>query len=130
MQRAVLRKLTPCGENVGPRVGSAEWQVRQLSSRWHEAQARILRWADTAWLFGRGVEITAPPASRAHPGGWNVFTPVPPPNGLFARRPGSPPSGSAPTPVRWWQPTQNDCVRWHDEQSGVLRRASTACSET
>ena len=90
----------------------------------------MFRRAASEWLVERGVSIGAPVASRAHPGGWKVLSPVPVPNGLFGRRPGRPPSGSGATPERWWQPTQNDWVRWHAEQSGVLRRASIACNET
>ena len=101
----------PCGENDGPRLGSVEWQVRQLSSRWQETQVRRLRFAASEWLVDRGVAITAPLGSRAQPGGWKLLRPVPVPNGLFGRRPGIPPSGSAPTPERWWQPRQNDCAR-------------------
>ena len=103
--------MKPCGEIIGPRAGSAEWQARQLSSRWQETQVRMFRRAATEWLVERGVSIGAPVASRAQPGGWKVLSPVPVPNGLFARRPGRPPSGSGATPERWWQPTQNDCVR-------------------
>src|SRR4029079_1745471 len=113
-------------ETVIPRVGSAEWQARQLSSRWQETHVRMLRCAASEWLFGRGVEMTAPPASRTHPGGWNVFRPVPVPNGLLGRRPGRPPSGSAATPRRWWQPTQNVCKRGHDAQSGKVLRSLDA----
>jgi hypothetical protein len=29
----------------------------------------MFRFAASEWLFDRGVAITAPPASRAHPGG-------------------------------------------------------------
>src|SRR3982750_2461820 len=87
---------------VGPRIASVEWQARQLSSRWQETHVRMLRWAASEWLLGRGLEITAPPASRTQPGGWNVLRPVPVPKGLFGRRPGSPPSGSDATPRRRW----------------------------
>src|ERR1700690_2530038 len=128
--RAVAPKLGPCGEKLGPRVGSVEWTSGQLSPRWHDPQVRILRLACTEWLVGRGVAITAPAASRAQPGGWNCLACVPVPNGLLTFVPGRPPDGSDETPVRWWQPTQNVCRRWQDEQSGTLRRASAACSET
>ena len=33
-------------------------------------------------------------------------------------------------PARSWQPTQNDCARWHAPQSGVPRRASIAWLRT
>ena len=68
-QRAVAPKFAGCGEKVGPRVGSVEWQARQLSSRWHETQVRMLRLACSEWLAGRGMVRTSPEASRAHPGG-------------------------------------------------------------
>src|SRR6185312_2418792 len=129
-QRAVPANPGPCGEMVGPRVGSAEWQARQLSSRWQETQVRMFRRAWTEWLSGRGLAITTPTASRAQPGGWNCLTPVPVPNGLWGWRPRCPPEGSADTPVRWWHPTQNVCRRLQDEQSGTLRRASTTCNDT
>ena len=35
-----------------------------------------------------------------------------------------------PMPSRSWQPTQNDCARWHAEQSGLPRRASIAWVRT
>ena len=90
LQRAVPAKPGPCGEKDGPRVGSAEWQARQLSSRWQETQVRRLRRAASEWLVDRGVEITPPLASRAQPGGWKLLRPVPVPNGLLGRRPGTP----------------------------------------
>ena len=38
----------------------------------------------------------------------------------------NPPGMRVVIPERSWHATQNDCVRWHAEQSGVPRRASTA----
>ena len=68
-------KPMPCGLKPAPfgiftpRAGSAEWHSRQVSSRWQEAQLRMLRLAWNEWLLGRGVEMTSPAASRAQPGG-------------------------------------------------------------
>jgi hypothetical protein len=83
------------------RDASAEWQERQLSSRWHDAQDRMFRFACSEWLLGVAAPMTAPASSRTHPGGWKRLSCVPVPNGLRGCRPGSPPSGSGATPLRW-----------------------------
>jgi hypothetical protein len=42
-QAADVPKPGQCGFAPIERAGSAEWQFRQLSSRWHDTQARMLR---------------------------------------------------------------------------------------
>ena len=87
-------KFGPCGEKIGPRVGSVEWQARQLSSRWQETQVRMLRLAASEWLAARGIDSTSPDASRAHPGGWKLLEP-----GAGAERVVRPPAGDPPLGV-------------------------------
>ena len=130
-QRAVRAKSGAVGREGRParRVGRVAGEAALLAVAGDAGADVALGLERMAAGARRGDHRAAGVARPARAGG--TLDAGPGPERVVRPPPGQRrPSGSEATPVRWWQPTQKVCRRWHDEQSGVLRRASTTCSVT